>query len=270
MNRFVDKSEVSLNTWSRAADFAEAFSEFVETDEFKDFDRDHERNHQDKKKWSDSRLLDLLQIFSNTRGLNVLRSARDWHDPAAGSNYTDEIVEHLQDGRLVIVDQSTGDPQMNKTAARDVMWAIFRAQQHAFIHPEPVGDSGELSKPPAVLVYVEEAHTLLPRDSSDMSSVWVRSAKEGAKFNIGIVYSTQEPSSVHANILKNTENWFITHLNNTDETRQIDKFNDFSDFTTGIINVNEPGYVKMRTRSSRFTVPVQIDVFDAPTTGDNP
>ena len=268
MSCFVEESEVSLNTWSIAADFAAAFAEFVDTKEFRNFDSDQERER--GKKWSDSRLLDLLKIFSNTRGLNVLRSARVWHDPAAGSNYTDDIVEHLQAGRLVIVDQSTGDPQMNKTAARDVMRAIFGAQQHAFIHPEPVGDTGELSKPPAVIVYVEEAHTMLPRDSSDMSSIWVRSAKEGAKFNIGIVYSTQEPSSVHANILKNTENWFITHLNNTDETRQIAKFNDFADFTDGIINVNEPGYVKMRTRSSRFTVPVQIDVFDAPTAGTDP
>ncbi len=33
--------------------------------------------------------------------------------------------------------------------------------------------------------------------------------------------------------------------------------------------VNEPGYVKMRTRSSRFTVPVQIDIFDAPTAGSD-
>ena len=265
MRHFVDGSEVPLMTWPRAADFAQAMSEFVDTGEFRNFDSDQERKR--GKKWSDSRLLDLLKIFSNTRGLNVLRSARDWHDPSAGSNYTDEIVKHLQAGRLVIVDQSTGDPKMNKTAARDVMRAIFRAQQHAFIHPEPVGSAGELSKPPAVIVYVEEAHTLLPSDSRDMSGIWVRSAKEGAKFNIGIVYSTQEPSSVHANILKNTENWFITHLNNTDETRQIAKFNDFGDFTDGIIAVNEQGYVKMRTLSSRFTVPVQIDMFEAPTAG---
>ena len=268
MQAFADEAESSLSSWSRAADFAQAMSKFVDTKEFRDFDSGQERER--GKRWSDSRLLDLLKFFSNTRGLNVLRSARVWHDPAAGSNYTDEIVEHLQNGRLVIVDQSTGDPQMNETAARDVMKAIFRAQQHAFIHPEPVESTGELSKPPAVIVYVEEAHTLLPRDSSDMSSIWVRSAKEGAKFNIGIAYSTQEPSSVHANILKNTENWFITHLNNTDETRQIAKFNDFADFTDGIISVNEPGYVKMRTRSSRFTVSVQIDVFDAPTAGSDP
>ncbi|WP_419947131.1 helicase HerA domain-containing protein [Candidatus Poriferisodalis sp.] len=263
---FVTSSGLAVSSWSQAADFARAFSEFVGSQAFRDFDSDYERRR--GKKWSDSRLLELLQIFNNTRGLNVLRSAREWHDQKAGSNFTEAIVKHLQAGRLVIVDQSTGEPQMNETAARDVMKAVFGAQQHAFVHPEPIGDSGELSKPPAVLVYVEEAHTLLPHDSNDMKDVWVRSAKEGAKFNIGIVYSTQEPSSVHSNILKNTENWFITHLNNTDETRQLAKFNDFSDFTDGIINVNEPGYVKMRTLSSRFTVPVQIDVFDAPPGGD--
>ncbi len=268
MQSFANEAASSFATWSRAGDFAEAMAEFVETKEFKRFDSAQESKR--GKKWSDTRFTDLLKIFDNTRGLNVLRSARIWHDPKAGSNYTDEIVEHLQAGRLVIVDQSTGDPRMNETAAKDVMKAVFRTQQHAFINPEPLGPTGELSKPPPVLVYVEEAHTLLPHDSNDMSDIWVRSAKEGAKFNIGIVYSTQEPSSVHANILKNTENWFITHLNNTDETRQLAKFNDFGDFTDGIINVDEAGYVKMRTRSSRFTVPVQIDVFDAPTTGGGP
>ena len=90
MRPFADESASSLSSWSRAADFAEGFAEFVTTDEFGTFDRTYEGRR--GKKWSDSRLLDLLKIFSNTRGLNVLRSARVWHDPAAGSNYTDEIV----------------------------------------------------------------------------------------------------------------------------------------------------------------------------------
>ena len=124
--------------------------------------------------------------------------------------------------------------------------------------------TGGIVPPPQVLIYAEEAHTLLPRSSEDdNTNIWARIAKEGAKFNIGMVYSTQEPSSIQANILKNTENWFIAHLNNTDETNQVSKFNDFKDFAAGILNVAEKGLVKMRTQSSYFTIPVQIDEFIA-------
>ena len=69
---------------------------------------------------------------------------------------------------------------------------------------------------------------------------------------------------MQANILKNTENWFIAHLNNTDETNQLRKFNDFADFTNGIINVREAGLIKVRTQSSPFTIPVYMDKFTAP------
>ena len=106
---------------------------------------------------------------------------------------------------------------------------------------------------------------MLPKASEDdNNNIWARIAKEGAKFNIGMVYSTQEPSSLQTNILKNTENWFIAHLNNTDETKQISKFNDFADFTSSIINVAEAGLIKVRTRSSYYTIPVHMDLFKAP------
>lgn len=268
MSRFVPGMSGAFKSWAQAAEFAKALAVFVETKQFKRFDNDYASGRDDGSKWSDSRFTDLLKIFTNTRGLNILRSARDWHDPNSGRDYSAEIVKHLQKGRLVIVDQSIGTPQMNESAARDVMSAIFKAQQHAFTVPTEDESTGKLTKPPPIIIYLEEAHTLLPHDGDDMSSVWVRTAKEGAKFNIGLVYSTQEPSTVQANILKNTENWFIAHLNNTDETRQLAKFNDFSDFTESIINVNEPGYLKMRTRSNRFTLPVQIDMFEAPSSAE--
>ena len=66
--------------------------------------------------------------------------------------------------RLVIVDQSSGTPTMNESAARDVMKAIFNAQQHAFTVPVQDESTGEFIPPPPVIVYLEEAHTLLPHD----------------------------------------------------------------------------------------------------------
>ena len=213
--------------------------------------------------WHDDRIDGLLHIFDNTRGLQAIRECRAWH--GAGQNQEDPVQRILKDldaGRLVILDQALGNPEMNRKSAEQIMWKIFNKQQHHFVNPESDED-GNLQKPPPIIVYVEEAHTLLPRgNEKDNTAIWPRIAKEGAKFNIGLVYSTQEPSSVQTNILTNTENWFLSYLNSTDETRQLDKHNDFADFTPSIRKVNEPGFVRVRTHSNPYTLPVQIHKFN--------
>ena len=201
----------------------------------------------------------------DTRARSIIQSIRVWHDLSSTADYADQIVTQVRQGKLVIVDQLLGDPNMNRQAAERIVRRLFQEQQRSFSQPQIDPVKKEIIKPPPVIVYAEEAHTLLPRASEDdNSNIWARIAKEGAKFNIGMVYSTQEPSSLQPNILKNTENWFIAHLNNTDETNQIRKFNDFDDFTNSIINVAEAGLIKVRTRSSYYTIPVQMDLFTAP------
>ena len=250
--------------WDVAGNFGEAFAKWTSTEEFKNFDADYARNHHGRN-WSDSHLKGLLGIYSGTRGLAIARKARAWHNLDSEEDYADAVVNHVRNGKLVIVDQLLGDPELNRQAAERIVLNLFNAQQQSFIEAKMDPKTGEIVRPPHVIIYAEEAHTLLPRSSEDdNTNIWARIAKEGAKFNIGMVYSTQEPSSIQANILKNTENWFIAHLNNTDETNQISKFNDFKDFAGGILNVSETGLVKMRTKSSYFTIPVQIDEFTAP------
>ena len=247
--------------WDMAQNFCRDFSEWMASNEFKSFDK----NYKQDRNWSDDRFLGLLRIFENTRGLAVIQQARQWHGLDQVTDYADDIVDHILDGRLVIFDQSLGDSEMNEQAAARIMWQIFVSQQRSFVNPERDEETGELKKPPPVIIYVEEAHTLLPRGSeTDVTNIWARVAKEGAKFNIGLVYSTQEPSTIQPNILTNTENWYIAHLNNTDETRQLNKYNDFEDFTASIIKVNETGFLRVRTLSSPYTLPVQIDLFTAP------
>ena len=263
LSGFVPLLEHGLS-WNVAADFCRQLSKWFESGGGRTFDRQHQSSN-DGRSWSDDRLLGLLRIFENTRGVQALRECREWHDPERNTDYTEDIVADLDAGRLVILDQALGDPDMNVQTAERIMRAIFARQQRRFTNPLQ-GTDGSFLRPNPVIIYVEEAHTLLPRGSEeDTTNIWARTAKEGAKFNIGLVYSTQEPSSIQRNILRNTENWFLSHLNSTGETRELDQYNDFADFTGSIRRVKEPGFLKVRLMSSPYTLPVQIDRFTAPT-----
>ena len=264
LKQYISHLQSGRMSWDLAANFSRAFADWVKKPAFKNFDTGYAQKKDDGRNWSDAHLLGLLRIYGNTRGKSVMQRARDWHDLGSTDDYADRIVQQVRHGNLVIVDQLLGDPDMNRQAAERISRRLFEAQQRSFITPKIDPTTGEVLPPPPVVVYAEEAHTLLPEaNENDNSNIWARLAKEGAKFNIGMVYSTQEPSSLQRNILTNTENWFIAHLSSTDETNQIRKYKDFGDFAESIINVSEPGLLKVRTRSRHYTVPVQMDLFRA-------
>lgn len=211
--------------------------------------------------WHDDRLTGLLSILEYQNGPRALRSLIAEHSPTSDGDYAEQVVGDLIAGKLVIFDQSLGDPEMNRAAAERIMRALFSRQKQAFVNPAK-GADGTLVPPPDVLVYAEEAHNLLPPNSQvDTSNIWSRVAKEGSKYRIGLVYATQEPSSIQSNIMKNTDNWFVAHLNNADETRELRKYYDFDDFVQSILQVPDAGFLRMRTLSNPYIVPVQIARF---------
>ena len=115
--------------------------------------------------------------------------------------------------------------------------------------------------PPNIVLYIEEAHNLIGKDNK-LTDTWPRIAKEGAKYRLSLVYATQEVSSIHPNILANTENWFVSHINSEREIKELAKFYDFSDFSKSLLHSQDVGFARVKTLSSPFVIPIQIDKFD--------
>ena len=143
--------------------------------------------------WHDASLKSVLTYlaYPSQGGMRLISRLNEYHSPTTTSDYADDIVAEFEAGRLVIVDQSTGDPDMNKADGERLMWRVFNRQREDFIHLRR-DDAGAIVPPPDIIVYVEEAHNLLPA-KEDLKNVWSRVAKEGSSFGSDLPMRPKSP-----------------------------------------------------------------------------
>lgn len=201
-------------------------------------------------------MLNLLRCLNNNdsyiRGFRLLEVARDYHSAEKSDEVCKQIYSKLTEGKIVILDLSVGNAMLRERISKNIANYIFNESMHRFTSD---------TIPPNIVIYIEEAHNLLGKGMS-LTDTWPRIAKEGAKYKIALLYATQEVSSIHKNILANTENWFISHLNSDTEIQELAHFYDFSDFSISLLRSQDVGFTRVKMLSSPFVVPVQIDKFD--------
>lgn len=209
--------------------------------------------------WLDPDAVALLNMLAGKNsndayitGYKHLTPLKNYHSPDRNQDVSEEIYQHLLQGKVVILDLSVGDPEHRTRLSKVIARHIFNRSMGIF-------NEGEV--PPNIVIYVEEAHNIMGK-KDNLTDTWPRIAKEGAKFRIATVYATQEVSSIHPNILANTENMFVSHLNNEGELRELAKFYDFADFSKSLMRAQDVGFTRVKTLSSPFVIPVQIHKFD--------
>jgi len=210
--------------------------------------------------WVDEELdtiLNMLRVSGAQSGYQKLTSLRDFHNPDRDKDVAQEIYELLADGEMVIVDISNGLEQVVSSETERIVGKLLEVSMKRFRESD---DDEEL---PKIQVYLEEAHQHFEEYRNDDSiNPFVTLAKEGAKFEIGMTYSTQEVTSVDSRVRANTANWIVTHINSKREIKELSKYYNFEDFAESVRNIETVGYARAKTYKGEHIVPIMVSLFD--------
>lgn len=192
---------------------------------------------------------------TSSTGPGIIQDFRKYHDPKAG-DFVNEIIALLDSGQTVVLDLGNAPPEVMEYFSSHLSKSIFSHQVEKFSNNK-LGNH-------YLQLYFEEAHNLFPAKEGNEVDIYRRIAKEGAKYHIGMVYSTQSVTTINKDLLAQTENFFIAHLSSQDEVNALAKVNVAYESLKGdILQAKTPGYIRMLTRSHRFVISVQADKFSA-------
>ena len=201
----------------------------------------------------DTALLNFLKPAVGA-GPSMIQRFRVYHDSQA-SDFIPDIIELLGQGDTVILDLGNANPEVMQYFSVELSSAIFHDQVDKFSNNE-LGDN-------YIQLYFEEAHNLFPARDEESGEIYRRLAKEGAKYHLGMVFSTQSPTTINRDLLAQTENFFAAHLSSQDDVNALGRVNiAYDSIKDDIMRTKTVGYVRMLTRSHRFVVPVQARKFE--------
>ena len=174
------------------------------------------------------------------------------------STMVEDIFKYLKQGKTVIVDLSLRDSVDASIISTILVRKLFEQNKFEFTS----------DKPDAVIetvIFVEEAQNVLSDQlvKTD-ANPFVRCAKEGRKFGLGMVAITQRPSAISEEIRTQAENFFSFYMGNSDDIKALVKSNVNYEgvISTFIQKETIPGNLYMVTSDRAFVVPVRVLEFE--------
>jgi hypothetical protein len=177
---------------------------------------------------------------------------------SSSSDLVEKIFEHLKKGKTVIIDLSLKDNMDASIISTILVRKLFENNKEKFTSDKP----GEVIN---AVVFVEEAQNVLSEEFvKSNTNPFVRLAKEGRKFGLGVVAITQRPSAISEEIRTQAENFFAFHMGNSDDIRALTKSNTNFDgvIATFIQRETIPGNLYMVSSDQAFALPVRVVEFE--------
>ncbi len=168
-----------------------------------------------------------------------------------------DIVEHLDSGRIVIVDTSTMSHDLEILIASMIMSSIFERHKRC---KEGRDEDCIFSELPVVSVVLEEAPRVL---GGDKSNVFKRIAREGRKFKVGLIAITQLPSMIPREIMANLNTKIILGNEMKGERDAVISSapQDLSKDSKMIASLDK-GEAIVSSIFTKFAIPMKVDKFE--------
>ena len=112
---------------------------------------------------------------------------------------------------------------------------------------------------------VEEAQNVLSDEFvKSNANPFVRVAKEGRKFGLGVIAITQRPSAISEEIRTQAENFFSFYMGNTDDIKALVKSNiNYDGVIAKFIQTETiPGNLYMVSANQSFALPLRVTDFE--------
>ncbi len=170
-----------------------------------------------------------------------------------GMRTVSDICDYLEDGRIVILDTSSLSQNLELLISGMIMTEMFSRYKS-------YKESGELDEKPVISVVIEEAPRVL---GEGKSTIFGTIAREGRKFNIGIIAITQLSSMIPREILANLNTKIILGNEMSSERKAIigSAAQDLSKDDKMIASLDK-GEAIISSIFTKFAIPIQIDSFE--------
>ncbi len=174
------------------------------------------------------------------------------------STLIEDVLDYLKHGKTVIIDLSLKDSVDASIISSILVRKLFDHNKEHFTS----GKSKEIIN---AVIFVEEAQNVLSGELvKSNANPFVRLAKEGRKFGLGLVAITQRPSAISEEIRTQADNFFVFHMGNTDDIKALVQSNVNYDGVISKFIQRETirGNLYLVSSDQPFVLPVRVVQFE--------
>lgn len=164
---------------------------------------------------------------------------------------TDAIINHLQSGKIVLVETS------GMYEYEELLISVLLARKILNRNKNMFRDKDRFRKAPPVMITIEEAQRVINE------GIFAQIAREGRKFKVGLCAITQQPRLIKPEILSQFNTLFIMGLSDEND-RNILKSSSKQDISKMDIEIQslEKGEAIITYPGAPFAIPAKIFLYD--------